>query len=66
MKFSCLIYRTPRNYVAVSLTAIHCYSPVRLHPVEVLGVGGDCQQRKERKGEGLSCHSGDFLCVYLR
>ena len=27
------------------------------HPIEVLGVGGDCQQREERKGEGLSCHS---------
>lgn len=36
-------------------------SGVGFHPVKVLGVGGDCQQREERKGEGLSCHSRIFF-----
>lgn len=29
----------------------------------VLGVGGECQQREERKGEGLSCHSCVVFCI---
>ena len=38
-------------------------SGVGFHPVKVLGMGGNCQQCEERKGEGLSCHSCVVLCV---